>query len=498
MKRDNYFDIAIIGGGAQATAFLSGIYLNSVNKNIDKKIRIIVIDKSENFGCGNVYNQDYSWILMNTPSTDLSIILNDKYDFKNWLETHYEKLELSKENKEYAPRKVFGFYLKERFDYFIKELKNKNINIIKKEALAKKINLEDIENKIMITLSTDEQIKCNFVVLAKGHDDLNDPYQLKGKENYIHNPFPAMHKLSNIPKESTIGIIGSNLTAIDIAITLDKLGHKNFYLFSRGGKLPEVKGPYLKSEEPKFAKLKNFIAYKKENLTLKDLLKFIRKDFIQNQLDWRNTLFTKNKVEEKEAFLHKINLAKESPTPFNIILGIIPEIARTWRFVNKSEFNKFMNLYYYKIHQKHGAIPLVNAEIIADLLLKNKIYLKNNIQLIEKKDQHFLIHSNNEILKCDFIINATGPLRKVCHQKQELLHILCAQNFINEIDIGGIITNPKNGKILSINELCQQKIVAIGHNAEGTHPFINNFAWIMETTNEVSLSLLNEVLHGKV
>ncbi|WGL60884.1 FAD/NAD(P)-binding protein [Pigmentibacter sp. JX0631] len=498
MKKDNYYDIAIIGGGAQATAFISGIYSNFIKKNIEKKIKIIVIDRIENYGCGKVYNQDYPWLLMNTPSTDLSININDSNDFKKWLQANSKTLELSEKNIEYVPRKIFGFYLKEKLEFFIEELKKKNIEIIKKDSLAKKINLDNYENKVTITLSTNEKIYCNFTVLAKGHDDLNDPYKLKGKKNYIHNPFPAIKHLANFPKDCSIGIIGSNLTAIDIALTLEKLGHKNFYMFSRTGKLPEVKGKYLKSEEPKYANLKNIIRYKNENLTLKDLLKFIRKEMYGHKLDWRETLFSKSKANEKDLFIKKIKLAKEAPTPFNVILGMIPEFAKTWRFVKTSEFNKFMNLYYSKIHQKHGAIPLINAEKIETMLLNNILHIRDNIQLIEKKEDHFLIYSNKEAIKCDFVINASGPLRKVCHENQGLLKELCAKNYINEIDIGGIITNPKNGKILSINKLCEQKILAIGHNAEGTHPFINNFAWILETTNEVSLSLLNEVLYGKV
>lgn len=40
--------------------------------------------------------------------------------------------------------------------------------------------------------------------------------------------------------------------------------------------------------------------------------------------------------------------------------------------------------------------------------------------------------------------------------------------------------------------------LAIGHNAEGSHPFINNFAWILESTDEIALFLINEVLYGKI
>ena len=43
----------------------------------------------------------------------------------------------------------------------------------------------------------------------------------------------------------------------------------------------------------------------------------------------------------------------------------------------------------------------------------------------------------------------------------------------------------------------ENRLRAIGHNAEGSHPFINNFAWILESTSEVAYSLINEVIHGK-
>ena len=149
MKKDNHFDIAIIGGGAQATAFISGIYSNFINKNIEKKIRIIVIDKAENHGCGKVYNIDFPCILMNTPSTDLSIMINDPFDFKKWLEVNSKNLELSEKNIEYVPRKVFGFYLKEKLEFFIAELKKKNIEILKNFILNTFNNHKYLINKII-------------------------------------------------------------------------------------------------------------------------------------------------------------------------------------------------------------------------------------------------------------------------------------------------------------------------------------------------------------
>lgn len=503
MENKNLYDLTIIGGGAQATAFIAALY-SYFNKNAsDRILKISLIDKITNFGCGNVYNKDYPWILMNTPSTDLSVIKNMPNDFKSWVEDNYQKFELNISQLEYLPRSVFGYYLSERLDNFIEQLKYKNILISKINNIAKNINYNEKENFVEITLNNNDIIYSSYAVLAKGHEESNDPYCLKGKKNYIHNPFPANKNISHIEKNSSIGIIGSNLTGIDIAITLKELGHSKIFMFSRNGRLPEVKGKFLKSEKTKFVSFENYNNMHKninKKLALKDLMKLVRKEFSLHQLDWRKVFFEKTPgYSEEKTFLERVRVAKNEPTTFNIILGMIPEIAKTWSIVEESEINKFMTLFYNKIHQKHGAIPLINAEKIANMLVEKKLILKNEITKIEEKENSFEVIFPNERIKCDYIINASGPNRRVCiADNSHLLSKLCQKNSIKEIDIGGIVTDVSNGEILKKNGKKLNRIRAIGHNTEGSHPFINNFAWILESTEVVALSLIHEVLYGKI
>ncbi len=502
MKNKNNYDLAIIGGGAQATAFISAINNYFKNKNYGKTVNILIIDKKNNFGCGKVYNKDFPWILMNTPTTDLSIIKEDQNDFKNWVELNYNKFELDNKQLEYLPRSVFGYYLKEKLDLFIENLKTKNIFISKKELLAKEVNILKQDQKIKIILENGEEVISSYLLLAKGHDDFKDPYHLKGSKNYIHMPFPAKEQITEIPKDSVIGIIGSNLTAIDIAITLKELGHNKIFMFSRSGKLPEVKGKFLKSEKTKFVSFENFTNEMKKNkrlLTIKDILKSVRKELFLHNIDWRHFFFKNSKsYDEEKDFISRIEAARNEATSFNIILGMIPEIAKTWRIVEPKEVNKFMSLFYNKIHQKHGAIPLINAEKIASMLKNKELTLKKDLVNIQKNTKYFEVKLINKQYDCDFIINASGPNRKVCITETHILKNICAENNLKEIDLGGTITDVKTGKILKSDGLYLETILAIGHNAEGSHPFINNFAWILETTDEVALSFINEVLYGKI
>lgn len=130
--QDKIFDILIIGAGAQAIAFISSLHNLFNNKYClgTYNLKIGVVDKFENFGCGKVYNLDYPWILMNTPTGDLSVVIDSPHDFSDWVKSK-ENLVLCDHNRDFVPRSVFGLYLKEKFLFFKNELMKK-IFILKK------------------------------------------------------------------------------------------------------------------------------------------------------------------------------------------------------------------------------------------------------------------------------------------------------------------------------------------------------------------------------
>ena len=502
----NKFDIIVIGGGAQGTAFISSIYLYFKNQNkFSNDIKIGVVDKNENIGCGQVYNEDYPWILMNTPTTDLSVDYENSYDFSKWIELNKNNLTLLNHNLEFVPRCTFGKYLKEKFYFFKQELFKFGVLIEHINDYASDILFQSENNNVNIVLKSGKILNSNYVLFATGPSSPKDPYHLKGDKNYIHNPFPAIKNLSNIPSESNVAIIGSNLTAIDISITLKHLGHSGkIYMTSRNGKLPEVKGKYLQSYAPKNVLYHNFekiFNLKGKQLHLMDLVRPLRKELKIHGFNWRNYFFDKqSKPESMIEFEQRVCEARNGFTPFSIILGMIPEIAKTWRLVSLQQIDIFMSHFYRKIHQKHGAIPLINAEKILLLLKSEQLILKDKLNQIENNQNKFnlIFENDNEKIICDYIINATGHNRFICnHNLNPPFLTPCANGFIKEIKIGGTIIDIKTGMVLRGDGKYENRLRAIGHNAEGSHPFINNFAWILESTYEVAHSLINEVIHEK-
>lgn len=503
--KESSFDILVIGGGAQATSFLASIYHFIIKNNKFLNIKIGVIDKRDNLGCGNIYNHDYPWILMNTPTSDLSVVKDKPQDFSEWVNNNIDKLFLCNNDNNFVPRSVFGIYLKDKYYFFKSELLKKGIFIEDIDDLSTDILHTNENSNLKILLKSGNMLYANYIVLATGPDFPQDHYNLKGYINYIHNPFPANKNLSHIPKNLDVAIIGSNLTAIDIAITLKHLGHHGkIIMASRNGKLPEVKGKYLKSYPPQqalYSNFENISKIKGTPLKLIDLIRLVRKELLLHGFYWRDYFFDKkSKPECIDEFQLRVEEARNGPTPFNIILGMIPEIAKTWRLVSNEQLDIFMTNFYRYVHQKHGAIPLVNAEKILTLLQNGQLLLKGYLNNILYKNNKYIIYfDNNEEINCDYIINATGPKRIVCDKFSKLPYTTpCAQGFIKEISIGGTIIDTKSGMILKHDGKFEKRMRAIGHNAEGSHPFINNFAWILESSYEIAESLLIEVANGKI
>ncbi|SFN35957.1 FAD/NAD(P)-binding protein [Xenorhabdus japonica] len=482
------FDIAFIGAGATTVTYLDSLVKSLTNKN--KKASIVIFDEKMNFGCGNVYNNDYPWLLMNTPVEDLSAVYGINDDYISWHKSvNHGNIE------RYVSRNNFGNYLKSK----IKEIIYDNNSLYHIKPIFSKANrLEEIENGYIIHAVNGVQIETRKVILASGRspDNYEDHYHIGHSKKFILNPLPLITSMEKIEPEKNILILGAGLTSIDCAITINKIKNaKKLTISSRTAALPEVKGNKLKSNKPIFfthEKLMN----EKSKIGLRDILRLLRKELKIYDIKWRDYYFSKLNINERISyFKQQIELAENSPTNFNIILGIIPELARTLPYVKKDDIELLMSEYYHYIQQKHGAIPLINARKILNMIEEEKLKLKKGIISIKSLDDKFEVNfSDGSIETFDYIINATGPNRKICNGKTGvLIDQLCESGSLQEIKTGGIKVKYPEGNVKNGDKSYKKNLIAVGHNAEGTHIFTNNYQWIVETcylsANELTNSL---------
>lgn len=198
--------IAIVGQGLSGASLLRSL-IDHAPKSLT--YQITVYEPFDQLASGFAYQNDSDVPLMNTAVRALSCQLHNSRDLYEWLLIHYPH-EANPNN--FIPRQIYGQYLNQAYaKYYLSE----NIITLHEEVLTCKKQKEGY-----LLTTTKSKNTFDVVFLALGHPPYADYYGLYGCKNYIHNPYPLSQTLKQLNTRHAVGIIGSGLTAIDIARTL--------------------------------------------------------------------------------------------------------------------------------------------------------------------------------------------------------------------------------------------------------------------------------------
>ncbi|CUB52716.1 hypothetical protein BN2127_JRS10_01953 [Bacillus subtilis] len=236
------YKLAIIGCGATGVAFI----YNFIQKYIQtsrKPLAITIFEKSEHLGVGVPYNDDVLSVRLNQTIDHVSISIGDPLHFQKWLKE--QKIYPFFSDEQYIPRAIYGKYLQWSLQQTMSQVMEQiKFHTILEEVIDIHLNFED--NLIVETFNNSYQF--DMVLLCTGHIFRKDPYHLLKYPHYIERPYPLIKKLPLIQKDQSVAILGSSLTAVDIAISLQEANHIGpIHMISRHGQLPFVQPKKKKS-----------------------------------------------------------------------------------------------------------------------------------------------------------------------------------------------------------------------------------------------------------
>ena len=242
LKKGNYFSqisIGVIGGGASATSFLRSLLMGLKRRSLPH-LNITIYENKDKFGSGFPYEKDFSCLRLNRTEEAMSVCNKDKKHFSNWVKEKQKHYPCLKEDK-FISRNIFGRYLRETFWQTICELEELGVTV--NTYHARVIDVSKKNEGYIIKTNDGHQSFFDFTLLCTGAIRPDDPYGLSNDSHYIQCPYPAAVNLSSIPKTNSVAILGTSLTAIDMAISLKYKGHKGpVFMISRTGQLPTIKG----------------------------------------------------------------------------------------------------------------------------------------------------------------------------------------------------------------------------------------------------------------
>lgn len=215
------YDVAIVGSG-----FSGCMVLANMVRLATHPMRVALIDASGHAPLGPAYSTMRSEHLLNVPAERMGAFADDPGAFYVWLRTRSESLGPT----DFAPRMLYGEYLRRVFENALSEAKTKNISVTQINA-----SVTDIIPGAPFTLKTDkESLMANAVVLCPGNyfSGFAAPSARYITNVWAFAPLPAQTDLPII-------LIGTGLTAVDVLASLSREGWTgNILALSRHGKFP--------------------------------------------------------------------------------------------------------------------------------------------------------------------------------------------------------------------------------------------------------------------
>jgi uncharacterized NAD(P)/FAD-binding protein YdhS len=345
------FDVAIIGAGASGT--LTAVQFARI---AGSNARGALIDAGARAARGLAYGTPYGAHLLNVPAARMSAFPDDPDHFLRWLRTR----DASAAGTTFAPRALYGDYLA---SLLADEETHRRVTRVGGTA----IGLTHGGTDWTIHLHDGRTITARAVVLALGNLPPSDPLHLGGDppSEYVRDPWGPGAAIG-LEHDAPVLLIGSGLTAIDVAVALRHEGHRGpILMLSRHARLPQ---PHAAVTPAPLAELPAAFA------SPRGALRWVRSR-IETGEEWRAVV--------------------DSLRPHTV------DIWRGWTLAQRATFLRHLkNLW--DVH-RHRAAPEVLAHLDADLL-RGRITAMRSVG-----DAIVVETSEPRTLTVARVINCTGP-----------------------------------------------------------------------------------------
>ncbi len=223
--RERVRPVVVVGAGASglmsARALLRGGYPT-----------VVLVERDESWGAGPAYSTQDRAHLLNVPASRLSVDSDRPKDFVEWAAARVGGVTAST----FLPRVMYGEYLQDSLRRAERATSRSTLSRITAEVVAVAAVGRGLRDApAQLTLGDGTSICAEHVVLALGNPP---PRPLPGDARGILDDPWSVHARCTDADESIV-LVGTGLTAIDIALSLAARGHRApVRMVSRRGLLP--------------------------------------------------------------------------------------------------------------------------------------------------------------------------------------------------------------------------------------------------------------------
>ncbi|EKU50284.1 FAD/NAD(P)-binding protein [Staphylococcus massiliensis] len=486
--------VAVIGTGTAGVSILREM----VKYDKFEDIEIDVYDNSRNMGQGVPFQNDSEELLINLPADQMSLNLENPYEFREWYEN---KTEQKYGDATYLPRYLFGQYMR----HYLSEITEtyKNINIVEEEVTQIFIEEDKSLKAIIYNVCTNnDHSLCkqyDYVFFTVGSLSYKDPYNLKGKKGFIPSPYPTISTLDDVKDRDRVAVIGTGLASIDVVRYVLKHHDKMpVTIASRGGKLPSVRGTkydielqHLTQDNFQKLKLKNFGV-----VPLNEVLDLFKKECDTLGIPLKKLLHRKQGNPVRD-----LNYDLRHADEVGLFQSLIEEIKENmnwiWNSLSKEDQKLFHTEYNGYLKDNANPMPTSTAKLLIDEIQMGRLSIKKGVENVRHYYGKFRIKYKGvrDEVRYDVLINATGPKTHLDELDSDdaLVQDIYNRQIVQPHPMGGVQIVPATNEVISSKYGTLSDFRVIGQLTNGVNYQRNSVTMILQQVRTAVESLYKTV-----
>lgn len=493
--RNEKFTIAVVGGGAACVAFLHH-FSELISPEAASRIRIKIFEPRGTIGRGLAYQHDCESLLLNRAVETMSVSASDFSSFTSWVrwKAHHEDelkaLARRDLSATYVPRALFGRYL----DDFFRETsataarKGLTLQVEQREVTA-------VRRATRYRLETDGAVfEADTVLLAIGNIGQHDHYGLLGHERYLHEPYPLALHLDRLSRAGKVAILGSGLTAVDVACSLFRMrSDVEIDMLSPSGILPYVKGRQVRPDAPRFLTgraLQALTAGGTRKIGLRSLARLLRAEFRAKQADWRELFASAD--DALTLLRDEIAHADRERAWQTVLVATNEVVEEAWHALEPAAQALVLQRFARPWLARRAPMPLENARLLAAMLENGRLKLLRTPAEFERGDpaRLGLRLGDGSVAGYDYVVNATGAAKTVRGpQDSRLAWQLLREGLASPDWRGGLQVDFNTGALLDAQGEADWQLRCLGHLTCGAYFFVSSLEMVAKRARRIASDL---------
>jgi uncharacterized NAD(P)/FAD-binding protein YdhS len=415
--------VVIVGGGCSGTLLAAELSAASSAHPVE----VVVLDPAETPGRGVAYGTRCPSHLLNVPAEQMSAYLNRPAHFAAW--AHERDAEMGESS--FAPRALYGSYLEHVWSE-AQRTAAAGSSLVHVRTSATSVTPSFGGAVLRVALADGGAIEADHVVLAMGNlpaDAVGSPGGMAASPRYVADPWrPGALDIIT----GSVLLIGSGLTAIDVALALDDRAVVGpIRAVSRHGLIPRAHRPGASSVPP--------MTSAPAGRTIRGLITLLRRRAAERG-DWRIA------VDE-----------------------LRPHVATLWRSLPDAERRRFLRhaSRFWEIH-RHRMAPAVAARVDRMMTSHRLSVRAGSIESHRDRDDGVEVvirrrgSAGLDVFTVSAVVNCTGPQLKVSDAADPLIESLLRARLVRPGPYGLGLDVTTHGAVVGAHGVASQRLWTIG------------------------------------